>query len=592
MPLFNAISIRQKLQWLITLTSGAALLLACAAFVVLGAMGFKQEVRRGLEVLARVMGSSASACLEFEDRTTAQEFMDALQHSPEISAGALYRSKKILLDRNGMVLDATAPLSQVWTNDLTHQVYARYVRHGAEDIVIPENPPPTGFNPSTLEYVHEVRNPSAEQVGMIYLRYDRATVNAFLWRCLKAVGCVLVLAVGVAFLIGARFQLVITRPVLELLRTIKNVSSRRDYTVRAQHTANDEIGELVHGFNEMLTQIESRDQELQIHRHHLEEQVNRRTRELTEVNQALVSAKEVAEEARHAADAANNAKSQFLANMSHELRTPLNAIIGYSEMLQEEVDDLGVPALKPDLQKITSAARHQLGLVNDILDLSKIEAGKMNLCLEEFDVANLVQEVAATIEPLVARNSNQLVIDCPPEIGRMRNDQTKLRQTLFNLLSNACKFTERGTITLKVSRALNAEGDEPTRREHSSCDTPSATNQPNCDFSTARRAGFDLRPSTLHFSITDTGIGMTREQIGRLFQAFTQADTNTAKKYGGTGLGLALSRKFCQMMGGDVTVASEPGKGSTFAIVLPVELEESGRIGETSNPYQRASDGL
>ena len=238
--------------------------------------------------------------------------------------------------------------------------------------------------------------------------------------------------------------------------------------------------------------------------------------------------------AQQAAEAASKAKSQFLANMSHELRTPLNAIIGYSEMLQEEADDLGTPEIKPDLQKIHGAGKHLLGLINDILDLSKIEAGKMTLYLETFEVQTLLHEVAATVQPLMQKNGNRLTLEFTPEIGSMRADVTKVRQALFNLLSNASKFTDKGIITLR-----------------------------------ARRQGADLV-----FDVIDSGIGMTPEQVGRLFQAFAQADASTSKKYGGTGLGLALSRKFCQLMGGDLTVASEAGKGSTFTATIPAEVIE------------------
>ena len=252
-------------------------------------------------------------------------------------------------------------------------------------------------------------------------------------------------------------------------------------------------------------------------------------------------------EAKEAADAASTAKSQFLANMSHELRTPLNAIIGYSEMLQEEVADLGQNGLRPDLEKIHGAGKHLLGLINDILDLSKIEAGKMTLYLEEFDVAQMVREVATTVQPLVARNANRIEVTCPADIGRMRADLTKVRQTLFNLLSNACKFTEKGVIRLEV-RGQKSEINSPL--------------------------------GTLLFIVSDTGIGITAEQMNRLFEAFAQADASTTRKYGGTGLGLAISRNFCRMMGGDLAVASEPGKGSTFTVTLPAEVKEEGSVAE------------
>ncbi len=241
-------------------------------------------------------------------------------------------------------------------------------------------------------------------------------------------------------------------------------------------------------------------------------------------------------------EVANRHKSEFLANISHELRTPLNAIIGYSEMLQEEAQDVGQPGLLPDLGKINTAGKHLLELINTVLDLSKIEAGKMEVYLERFAVPALVEEIGAVVRPLADRKGNALVISCAPEVAEMRADQTKVRQTLFNLLSNACKFTEGGTLSLGVWREW-----APERRAHE-----------------------------IVFEVADTGIGMSEEQMGRLFQDFSQADASTAKKYGGTGLGLALSRRLCRMMGGDIAVRSEPGRGSTFMARLPVEVEEPG----------------
>jgi GAF domain-containing protein len=232
---------------------------------------------------------------------------------------------------------------------------------------------------------------------------------------------------------------------------------------------------------------------------------------------------------------ASQHKSQFLANMSHELRTPLNAIIGYSEMLQEEAEDLGEETFLPDLQKINAAGKHLLGLINDILDLSKIEAGRMDLFVESFEVGQLVRDVEAIVQPLMGKNGNTLIVACPDDAGSMQADLTKVRQTLFNLLSNAAKFAERGTISLTVRR----EADD-----------------------------------WLTFAVSDTGIGMTEEQLGRLFEAFSQAEASTRSKYGGTGLGLAISRHFARMMGGDLTVESVYGQGSTFRVRLPTVVQE------------------
>ena len=270
------------------------------------------------------------------------------------------------------------------------------------------------------------------------------------------------------------------------------------------------------------------------------------------------------ESARSAAETANQAKSQFLANMSHELRTPLNAIIGYSEMLQEIAGEDGNKSYLPDLEKINAAARHQLTLVNDILDLSKIEAGRMTLFIEEFDVAKLVREVETAVQPLVAKKGNVLRADCPAETGTMRADQTKVRQVLFNLLSNAAKFTEKGVITLRVKKESADQGQELEVgcRNRIERRGPTGENSVSCLL------------TSVSFAVSDTGIGMTPEQMGKLFQSFSQADASTSKNYGGTGLGLALSRKFANLMGGELSVTSEFGKGSTFTARLPADGAE------------------
>jgi len=255
-------------------------------------------------------------------------------------------------------------------------------------------------------------------------------------------------------------------------------------------------------------------------------------------------------EARKEAEAANTAKSQFLANMSHELRTPLNAIIGYSEMLYEEVAETDQGELSDDLQKIRGAGQHLLSLINDILDLSKIEAGKMELVTEDFDVRATIDEVTTTVQPLVEKNDNRLDIRCDDHLGTMHSDPTKVRQMLLNLLSNASKFTDGGTITLEAVRRTGANG------------------------------GADI----LLFKVSDSGIGMTVEQMKKLFEAFSQAEASTTRKYGGTGLGLAITRHFCRLMGGDVTVESKPGVGSTFTIELPATFEGPGMIETDAEP--------
>ena len=242
--------------------------------------------------------------------------------------------------------------------------------------------------------------------------------------------------------------------------------------------------------------------------------------------------------AKEAAEAANRAKSVFLANMSHELRTPLTAIIGYSELLQKEALHHGQADFHADLDKIRTSGNHLLALISDILDLSKIEAGKMQLSLDHFDVASLVRDVVTTAQPLIEKNGNHLTVNCPPDLGAMYADLTKVRQVLLNVLGNAAKFTHAGAITFDIARIRVEDAER------------------------------------ICFQISDTGIGIAPDQLVLLFQEFTQADASTTRRYGGTGLGLSLSRRFCQLMGGMISVASSEGAGSTFTIQLPSVVTE------------------
>ncbi len=320
---------------------------------------------------------------------------------------------------------------------------------------------------------------------------------------LVASGLVVLLLMGAFGVAGTLFSRAMTRPLSQITEAAHQFADHGAYDedLELPTGSRDEIGVLAHSFENMVEQVRDRDRALRV--------------------------------ARDEALAGTRAMSTFLANMSHELRTPMNAIIGYSEMLQEDAEDEGLDEFVPDLKKIHSSGLHLLEVINGILDLSKIRAGKMELHTEQFEIAPVIREVVDFTPPLLEKNSNRLQVECPEDIGSMSGDVTKLKQTLLNLLSNACKFTENGTIRLEVER--RAEGER----------------------------------QWVVFRVSDTGIGMSPEQQSKLFQPFTQADSSTTKEYGGTGLGLTVSRHFCQMMGGDISVESEAGAGSTFIVTLP-----------------------
>jgi len=515
------LSIRRKLILITMLTSSMALLLSSASFLIYDLVSFRHLLTQDLTTQAEIIGYNSAAAMAFKDEPAATATLSALMVKGDVVAAVLYSPDgKMFAEyfRNDKTLPAFVPSR---SQEKGYRFEGRY-----------------------LEVWHDVTL-NGELLGTLFLQSDMRQWSTRAKRYASICFVFVLISGFFAFLVSSKLQKVISGPIMHLEDTMRTVSANKNYEVRAVKSYADEIGSLIDGFNTMLSDIQQRDtalrganDELKTRTQELEEEISHRK----QAQEDLLKAKDVAEEA-------SRAKSTFLANMSHELRTPLNAIIGYSEMLEEEAQDSAALETVQDLQKIKSAGKHLLALINDVLDLSKIEAGKMSLHLETFEVSGMIEEVVTTLQPAIGKNSNTLRVRLADEVGTMRADITKVRQILFNLLSNACKFTDHGRISVDVDQSTEA--------------------------------GLDW----LRFRVTDTGIGISAKQKENLFQEFAQADTSIARKYGGTGLGLAITHRFVHLMKGRIGVESQLGGGSTFTVHVPAQatLERVGPIQAEGN---------
>jgi len=549
LPMFERLSIRQKIGWGYGLVVGVVLVGVTSAFLM--ETYYQKPLRSQLQIdqeKAKVLNGLSQSLIQLKHhQDNLVQFLSNSQDLDKLERGVSALRSNLFVMNNQ--LQQLQNLPETLNNDilqdyqqlqdLTQRYQERLNNYSSQFEKLIQTTEQPNVNPKILPSAQKsliALNQSAG-INQVYPLYAETTQleNRFRQRAESTIQeygniatlsnriiiITLVISGALATILAICISQMIAKPLDIMIKVAERVSEESDFALQAPVTSSDEIGALTQSLNHLIQRVAEYTEELQ--------------------------------KAKMAAEAANRSKSVFLANMSHELRTPLNAIIGYSEMLHDESEDLGYTDFLPDLERIQTAGKHLRDMISDILDISKIEAGHVTLYLENFPVDQLVEDVITTAKPLAEKNNNVLKVKAKPNMGTMYADLPKVRQILLNLLSNASKFTEKGTIDLIVERTQEKppipEDDELMYGLISNCS------------------------QYLVFRVRDTGIGMTQEQLQHIFKPFIQADASTTKRFGGTGLGLAISQRLCQILGGVITVESEIDQGSIFSVWLPVHVK-------------------
>ncbi len=505
-------SIRGKLIVLLTATTGILLTIVLLALFSYDITTFRTALGQKTTTIAKVIAENVAAAMLFNDQDAARTTLGGLRADPNILNAAVITPE----GRTFVTFTATSTAGEAASGSGTVDFANATALQGG-----------FRFNDDTLSVTEPVLFDD-DLLGYVVVHSALTELNSHIRSQVMVFIIAVTITVFSAFLAALRLQKLIADPIRNLATVMRRVSRDRDYNVQVPRHSADEVGELVDGFNAMMEQIHTRDRQLA----------------------ALIID---LREAKQDAETASHAKSQFLANMSHELRTPLNAILGYAEMLLEDCEKHGRRNDVEDLRKVIAAGKHLLTLINEVLDFSKLDAGKMTFHHQPFDVDTLLREVVDVARPLVEKNGNRFEQDIATPLGTMTADPVRVKQCLYNLLSNSAKFTHGGVVRLTARR----EPDSPQDR--------------------------------FCFSIQDNGIGISEEYLSRVFDAFSQADEKSTRRFGGTGLGLAITQRLCSQMGGTITVTSQLGGGSTFTIVLPAEAsapdapDETDRIPPTAD---------